>query len=226
MERALATGPRDHRRAARRRGLRRVAVHELSWQRAVIDTAERHAGGRSVTAVHLRVGELRQVVPDSLAFYFEHVARGTLCEGAVLEQELIAGAAALRELRARSGRPTAPAFRCPDCGGGRRRRSCAATSSRWSRSRSSKGGRMHRVKVRVVEDALDANNTIARANRADFDAHGVTVINLMSAPGAGKTTLLEAPAGRAGRRHARRRARGRRAGLDGRRPAAPACTCR
>jgi hydrogenase nickel incorporation protein HypB len=42
---------------------------------------------------------------------------------------------------------------------------------------------MHRTKVRVVEDALDANNTIAQANRA--------VVNLMSAPGAGKTTLLE-----------------------------------
>ena len=52
--------------------------------------------------------------------------------------------------------------------------------------------RMHRVKVRVVEDALDANNTIASANRADFDREGVTVLNLMSAPGAGKTTLLEA----------------------------------
>jgi hydrogenase nickel incorporation protein HypB len=50
---------------------------------------------------------------------------------------------------------------------------------------------MHRVKVRVVEDALDANNTIARANREDFDRAGVTVVNLMSAPGAGKTTLLE-----------------------------------
>ena len=50
---------------------------------------------------------------------------------------------------------------------------------------------MHRVKVRVVEDALDANATIARANRADFDRAGVTVVNLMSAPGAGKTTLLE-----------------------------------
>jgi len=50
---------------------------------------------------------------------------------------------------------------------------------------------MHRVKVRVVEDALDANNTIARANRDDFDRHGVTVVNLMSAPGAGKTSLLE-----------------------------------
>jgi len=50
---------------------------------------------------------------------------------------------------------------------------------------------MHRTKVRVVEDVLDANNTIARANRDDFDRHGVTVINLMSAPGAGKTRLLE-----------------------------------
>jgi hydrogenase nickel incorporation protein HypB len=50
---------------------------------------------------------------------------------------------------------------------------------------------MHRVRVRVVEDALDANNTIARANRDDFDRHGVTVVNLMSAPGAGKTSLLE-----------------------------------
>jgi hydrogenase nickel incorporation protein HypB len=50
---------------------------------------------------------------------------------------------------------------------------------------------MHRVKVRIVEDALDANNTIARANRDDFDRHDVAVINLMSAPGAGKTTLLE-----------------------------------
>jgi hydrogenase nickel incorporation protein HypB len=50
---------------------------------------------------------------------------------------------------------------------------------------------MHRTKVRIVEDALDANNTIARANREDFDRAGVSVVNLMSAPGAGKTALLE-----------------------------------
>src|SRR5215207_5965589 len=50
---------------------------------------------------------------------------------------------------------------------------------------------MHRTKVRVVEDALDANNTIARANRDDFDRSDVKVVNLMSAPGAGKTALLE-----------------------------------
>ena len=50
---------------------------------------------------------------------------------------------------------------------------------------------MHRTKVRVVEDALDANNTIAGANASDFERSNVTVVSLMSAPGAGKTTLRE-----------------------------------
>ena len=50
---------------------------------------------------------------------------------------------------------------------------------------------MHRTKVRVATDVLDANDTIARANRADIDRAGVRVVNLMSAPGAGKTELLE-----------------------------------
>jgi hydrogenase nickel incorporation protein HypA/HybF len=92
-------------------------VHELSVSAAVVDTAVRHAAGRKVTSVHLRVGALRQVVPDSLAFYFEIVARDTLCEGAVLELELIAA-----RLRCASceteWEADAPAFRCPGCAGG------------------------------------------------------------------------------------------------------------
>jgi hydrogenase nickel incorporation protein HypB len=50
---------------------------------------------------------------------------------------------------------------------------------------------MHRTYVKVLEDVLDANGTIAAANRDDFERAGVTAVNLMSAPGAGKTTLLE-----------------------------------
>jgi hydrogenase nickel incorporation protein HypB len=50
---------------------------------------------------------------------------------------------------------------------------------------------MHRTRIRIVEGVLDANDTIARANRDDFEDHAVVVVNLMSAPGAGKTTLLE-----------------------------------
>ena len=58
---------------------------------------------------------------------------------------------------------------------------------------------MHRTKVRVVEDALDANNTIAQANRADFDREHVTVVNLMSAPGRRQDDAARARA----RRHRR-----------------------
>jgi hydrogenase nickel incorporation protein HypA/HybF len=90
-------------------------VHELALAGAVIGTVERHAGGRRVTAVYLKVGHLRQVVPDSLAFYFEHVARGTVCEGARLEQELVPAA-----LRCDCGHEWTlddPVFRCPACGG-------------------------------------------------------------------------------------------------------------
>jgi hydrogenase nickel incorporation protein HypB len=50
---------------------------------------------------------------------------------------------------------------------------------------------VHRTKVTVATDVLDANETIARANREDFDRAGVRVVNLMGAPGAGKTALLE-----------------------------------
>jgi hydrogenase nickel incorporation protein HypB len=50
---------------------------------------------------------------------------------------------------------------------------------------------MHRTHVKVLEDVLDANGTIAAANRDDFERAGATAVNMMSAPGAGKTTLLE-----------------------------------
>jgi hydrogenase nickel incorporation protein HypB len=50
---------------------------------------------------------------------------------------------------------------------------------------------MHKIRVRIVEGMLDANDTIAHANRHDFDHAGVRVVNFMSAPGAGKTSLLE-----------------------------------
>jgi len=47
------------------------------------------------------------------------------------------------------------------------------------------------MKITVVKNVLDANNSIARENRALFDEKKIYVINLMSSPGAGKTTLVE-----------------------------------
>jgi len=92
-------------------------VHELSLSSAIVDTVLRHAAGRRVTVVSLRVGRLRQVVPDTLAFYFGIVARDTLCAGARLEQELVPAALACRECAHSWEMDALPAFRCPRCGG-------------------------------------------------------------------------------------------------------------
>jgi hydrogenase nickel incorporation protein HypA/HybF len=89
-------------------------MHELSIARAIVDAAARHAGGRRVVQVRLRVGALRQVVPETLTFAFDLAARGSVCEGARLEQELIP--ARLR-CCGRSWKLERPDFRCPTCGG-------------------------------------------------------------------------------------------------------------
>ena len=44
--------------------------------------------------------------------------------------------------------------------------------------------------IKLETDILGANNRIAHQNRHHFEAHGVTVLNLVSSPGSGKTTLL------------------------------------
>jgi hydrogenase nickel incorporation protein HypB len=48
----------------------------------------------------------------------------------------------------------------------------------------------HRV-LHLHERVLDRNREQAERNRALFAGHGVTVINVLSAPGSGKTALLE-----------------------------------
>ena len=64
-------------------------MHELSLSSAIVDTVVRHADGRRVSEVEMKIGRLRQVVPDSLSFYFEIVSRDTVAEGAELELEMV-----------------------------------------------------------------------------------------------------------------------------------------
>lgn len=91
-------------------------MHELSVSSAVVDTVVRHAAGRRVMSVHLRLGRLRQVVPDSLLFFFELVSRDTVCEGATLTHEVVP--ARLRcDACAIEWEIAVPAFRCEACGG-------------------------------------------------------------------------------------------------------------
>jgi hydrogenase nickel incorporation protein HypA/HybF len=92
-------------------------MHELSLASAVVNTVVKHADGRAVNVVRLRVGGMRQVVTGSLEFYFEFVARDSVCEGARLELEHVATRLRCEDCSA-EWEPVIPAFRCPDCAGG------------------------------------------------------------------------------------------------------------
>ncbi len=63
-------------------------MHELGIANEILDVAlseaERHAA-KKVTSIRLRVGVLRAVEPGNLSFLFEHLARGTPAEGALIE---------------------------------------------------------------------------------------------------------------------------------------------
>ena len=91
-------------------------MHELSLSSAVLDTVIRHAEGRKVNAVDLTIGALRQVVPTSLEFYFEIVARDTVCEGARLELTTIEARVRCNDC-ATEWTLGEPIFRCPSCEG-------------------------------------------------------------------------------------------------------------
>ena len=71
-------------------------MHELSIAESVVRIAERHADGRRVAKVELKVGHLRQVVPSALAFAFALVAQGTCVEGAELAMEEVRAAGRCR----------------------------------------------------------------------------------------------------------------------------------
>ena len=64
-------------------------MHELAVAQAIVAAAERHAEGQPVSVVRVRVGRLRQVVPEYLSFYFEVASKKTLCQGASLEWERV-----------------------------------------------------------------------------------------------------------------------------------------
>jgi hydrogenase nickel incorporation protein HypA/HybF len=90
-------------------------MHELSIAQAIIAIAAEHARGRKVTAVAVRVGHLRQVVPSALEFSFELACSGTAVDGARLELEEVPAAALCRACGAETEQDGFP-LACRTCG--------------------------------------------------------------------------------------------------------------
>jgi hydrogenase nickel incorporation protein HypA/HybF len=91
-------------------------MHELSIAEALADIATRHAAGRRVLKVEVKVGHLRQVVPDSLHFAFVLVTQGTALDGAELVVEHVPAAGRCRDCGAESVLEDFPLC-CARCGG-------------------------------------------------------------------------------------------------------------
>jgi hydrogenase nickel incorporation protein HypA/HybF len=91
-------------------------MHELSIAEGVVEIASRHAAGRRVSKVELKVGHLRQVVPSALEFAFALLIEGTPLEGSelVIEEVPVRG-----RCRACGSATVMRAFplQCPRCGG-------------------------------------------------------------------------------------------------------------
>jgi hydrogenase nickel incorporation protein HypA/HybF len=91
-------------------------MHELSIAEAIVDIAQRHAAGRRVYRVDVRVGHLRQVVPDALTFAFELLVTGTALDGAQLSIEEVPAEVRCRECGCVSQITQFP-LGCAGCGG-------------------------------------------------------------------------------------------------------------
>jgi hydrogenase nickel incorporation protein HypA/HybF len=105
-------------------------MHELSLCRSVADVVCRHAAGRRVVRVRLRIGALRQVVPDTLTSCWRllqddrppprsptgSVPAGSVLAGSVLEVESVPAVVRCRACGAERELDH-PVLRCAGCGG-------------------------------------------------------------------------------------------------------------
>jgi hydrogenase nickel incorporation protein HypA/HybF len=64
-------------------------MHELSICGSIAGIAVRHADGRQVDAIHVRVGQLRQIVPETLIYCWSMVTSTTELEGSRLDVDYV-----------------------------------------------------------------------------------------------------------------------------------------
>jgi hydrogenase nickel incorporation protein HypA/HybF len=90
-------------------------VHELSLCEAIAGVAKTHADGRHVDVVRVRIGALRQVVPESLAFCWTLVRDAEDLPDAALELECVTAEVRCRACGQLSEVTSAWSIWCPRC---------------------------------------------------------------------------------------------------------------
>lgn len=82
---------------------------------SIADIVTRRAAGRQVRTIHLRVGQLRQVVPDTLAYCWTMVVAETELAGTVLQTDTVAARVRCHGCGQDSEMGQFPAFACHAC---------------------------------------------------------------------------------------------------------------
>jgi hydrogenase nickel incorporation protein HypA/HybF len=91
-------------------------VHELSICSSIADITTRHAAGRTVKVINVRVGQLRQIVPDTLVYCWELVSAGTTLEGSRISVEQVPARIRCRSCERVAELGDLPSFACGGCG--------------------------------------------------------------------------------------------------------------
>ncbi len=90
-------------------------MHELSLCQAIAEVVKSHAAGRHVELVRVRIGTLRQVVPESLSFCWTLVRDSEGMPDAELELECVIAEVRCRVCGSQSQITSAWSIWCPKC---------------------------------------------------------------------------------------------------------------
>jgi hydrogenase nickel incorporation protein HypA/HybF len=92
-------------------------VHELSICGSIADIVTRHAAGRPVKVINVRMGQLRQVVPETLVYCWELVSAETPLAGSRVSVETVPARISCRSCGHVTEVGAVPVFVCGGCGG-------------------------------------------------------------------------------------------------------------
>ena len=93
-------------------------MHELAVTQSILDISLRYAqqaDTKRITSINLAIGEFASIVDDSVQFYWDLLADGTIAKGAQLHFERIAGEMTCTHCKL-SFHPKDTDFACPTCG--------------------------------------------------------------------------------------------------------------
>ncbi len=92
-------------------------MHELSICGSIADIVRRHAADRQVETIHVQVGQLRQIVPDTLVYCWSLVSAETGLSGSVLAVESVRARITCHACGSTTEIDEFPVLRCGTCGG-------------------------------------------------------------------------------------------------------------